>query len=140
MWHRRWFKRIRHTPWWDTRRLLLGCFLILLLGAFKHVHTPHAALFAQADKRFQTHAAHYNLAPLPAKLQLRNDTLNRQTEKERLTPVELSTDEVWFSSAFVTLGTLLAHQVDLNRLATNDVCYCHAVLPPSRAPPSDATS
>lgn len=140
MWHGRGFRNTRYTPQWASQRLLLGCLLILLLGAVEQFHEPHSASLHQADESVQSHSTQYSLAPLPTKLRIRNESLKRQSEDELLKALELSSSDMGLPSATLPLTSVLNYKPVLNRVVSNDACSCHAVLPPNRAPPSYTAS
>lgn len=140
MWHGRRFRNARYTPQWASQRLLLGCLFILLLGAVEQFHKPHFASLHQADESVHSHSTQYSIAPLPAKLRIRNETLKRQTADELLKALELSSNDIGLPSATLTLASVLTYKSVVNGIVSNDACSCHAVLPPNRAPPNFAAS
>ncbi|KKO09236.1 hypothetical protein LCGC14_0035770 [marine sediment metagenome] len=133
-------RNVSYTPQWASQRLLLGCLFILLLGVVEQFHEPHFASLHQADESVHSHSTQYSIAPLPAKLRIRNDSLKRHTEDELLKALELSSSDMDLPSATLTLDSMLNYKPVLNRVASNDTCSCHAVLPPNRAPPSYTAS
>ncbi|MGP9567025.1 hypothetical protein ACT3RP_06185 [Halomonas sp. AOP5-B2-8] len=125
-----------HSSRWVSRLLTLCCFSILLLGAAKHLYSPHLAGVAQIHESLHSHSDKASVAHIPDKLRIRNDSLKQQADDNPLQIFKLHSDDGFLSNVFPTLMPPLLHQSGVNGFVPNDRYYFGASLPPSRAPPS----
>lgn len=125
-----------HSSRWVSRLLTLCCFSILLLGAAKHLYSPHLAGVAQTHESLHSHSDKASVAHIPDKLRIRNDSLQRQADDDPLKIFKLHSGDGFLSNVFPTLMPTLPHHSGVNGVVFNGRYYVGTALPPSRAPPS----